>query len=220
MLETSQGAPSTIRCIETTYCNLFKRKFVGRGAPSTIRCIKTRSRWAPASSPRPRVREHPASSGALRLVLGAHGLGLVDLRQGAPSTIRCIKTAASHGRSRARRGSVRERPAPSGALRQVLRSPRGPPRLGQGAPSTIRCIKTRRKWGPPASLFQAVRERPAPSGALRRRSLAYLCDTDFRQGAPSTIRCIETLLDALDYRFVVDRQGAPSTIRCIETRRW
>ena len=41
MLETSQGAPSTIRCIETTYCNLFKRKFVGRGAPSTIRCIKT-----------------------------------------------------------------------------------------------------------------------------------------------------------------------------------
>ena len=137
-------------------------RLMRQGAPSTIRCIKTA---APSffSQPQNKVREHPAPSGALRR-LGDHVLHEAVL--------------------------VREHPAPSGALRLVLRlrqlrpdesqgapsttrcimtPTRGPPRprrRSQGAPSTTRCIKTlcARCWGGCAS---SVREHPAPSGALR-----------------------------------------------------
>ena len=63
------------------------------------------------------VREHPAPSGALRPESVVVAQRRRKTRQGAPSTIRCIKT----GR-RPRRGRLV---------------------AGQGAPSTIRCIKTR-----------------------------------------------------------------------------
>ena len=65
--------------------------------------------------------------------------------------------------------TVREHPAPSGALRpgvtarvDELNAER------QGAPSTIRCIETRPIVPPRRSLPLCVREHPAPSGALRR----------------------------------------------------
>ena len=115
----------------------------GQGAPSTIRCIKTPLAWYP-----------------LRCRLPAC--------QGAPSTIRCIKTRSTSTTTRARPRSVREHPAPSGALRHQKRrcQPRSP---------------------------QNVREHPAPSGALRLA--AGLCGGGAEfvcQGAPSTIRCIKT----------------------------
>ena len=62
--------------------------------------------------------------------------------QGAPSTIRCIKT----------------HPFPSSSARCHR----------QGAPSTIRCIKTRTSRGMRRRGCCPVREHPAPSGALRR----------------------------------------------------
>ena len=87
----------------------------GKGAPSTIRCIKTRHLVPrPGRSP-PRVREHPAPSGALR----------------PRWALFC--TCVAH---------VREHPAPSGALRQALIKNLLCCSLCQGAPSTIRCIKT------------------------------------------------------------------------------
>ena len=62
--------------------------------------------------------------------------------QGAPSTIRCIKT------------------------RSCTRWGTSPPPC-QGAPSTIRCIKT--PAGVPVGIVAfTVREHPAPPGALRR----------------------------------------------------
>ena len=61
-----------------------------QGAPSTIRCIET-SRTSPGTRTRRRVREHPAPSGALRQIVGEL-LGIIDSgSQGAPSTIRCIE---------------------------------------------------------------------------------------------------------------------------------
>ena len=62
--------------------------------------------------------------------------------QGAPSTIRCIKTSGQHVAIRDME-PVREHPAPLGALRR--HEPDGETvddSIGQGAPSTIRCIKT------------------------------------------------------------------------------
>ena len=113
----SQGAPSTIRCIETyivlPFCfSTYKRQ----GAPSTIRCIETWLSSCCRGCPCQEVREHPAPSGALRPGSGAQAASLQE---------------------------VREHPAPSGALRL------GRPWCGdlrtltrQGAPSTIRCIET------------------------------------------------------------------------------
>ena len=132
-----------------------------QGAPSTIRCIKTcplRHPEEPVGQP---VREHPAPSGALRprpLRAGP----LLSSHQGAPSTIRCIETGNSPGwrRSTAR---VREHPAPLGALRQpsgALRVQRDVHR--QGAPSTIRCIKTWRCSRRRGCRSRTVREQPAP----------------------------------------------------------
>ena len=62
------------------------------------------------------VREHPAPSGALRHPLLSCPEAFVHHGQGAPSTIRCIKT----------RSAMKLKVLPK----------------GQGAPSTIRCIKT------------------------------------------------------------------------------
>ena len=60
-----QGAPSTIRCIETVERLVLDLLHVLRqGAPSTIRCIETAS--AIAFDAAATVREHPAPSGALR----------------------------------------------------------------------------------------------------------------------------------------------------------
>ena len=87
------------------------------------------------------VREHPAPSGALRQVKKIvislwkfHG-------QGAPSTIRCIKTTSTDSTTPST-PRVREHPAPSGTLRQRL----------EGELETRAVL---------------VREHPAPSGALR-----------------------------------------------------
>ena len=140
-----QGAPSTIRCIKTTA--RASRKWVsaaGQGAPSTIRCIKTL----------PQLSESFFEA----------------FRQGAPSTIRCIKTPT--------------------------RGPPRPRRRSQGAPSTTRCIKTlcARCWGGCAS---SVREHPAPSGALRRQIWSRVGVPVQSQGAPSTIRCIKTVCSSL-----------------------
>ena len=89
----SQGAPSTIRCIKTLSHEIQQRQQQQRqGAPSTIRCIKTthaaRSKVAGSG-----VREHPAPSGALRLLCESASQFHFIHRQGAPSTIRCIKTS-------------------------------------------------------------------------------------------------------------------------------
>ena len=117
-------------------------------------------------------------------------------RQGAPSTIRSIKTAASR-RPSACRPSCQGAPSTIRCIetRSPLRS-RIVTHACQGAPSTTRCIETSQRWGispapmapvrghpaPPGALRQAnrillhrgleVRERPAPSGALRRRARA------------------------------------------------
>ena len=92
--------------------------------------------------------------------------------QGAPSTIRCIKTVKYPD--------------------HTTSSPRG-----QGAPSTIRCIKTGLN---PSSilLLILVREHPAPSGALRPDHLVHVAPATCGQGAPSTIRCIKTAHGRLD----------------------
>mgnify|MGYP001642002472 FL=1 len=133
--------------------------------------------------------------------------------QGAPSTIRCIKTG-EYPRSPCFLFPVREHPAPPGALRRegglpVLRvveevrehpAPTGAFRpehadvgvelaSSQGATNTIRCIKT----GAGKEGFEKVREHPAPSGALKRaRAVVPHRPHRPRQGAPSTIRCIKT----------------------------
>ena len=190
----------------------------------------------------PIVREHPAPSGALRpghrssrmrnrLARGQGAPSTIRciktgqpqaesdellLGQGAPSTIRCIKTKSCAATGH--RGSpVREHPAPSGALRRDFCSG-WPYRVieGQGAPSTIRCIKTL-PLPFDASIELIVREHPAPSGVLRRsvtgsRPAFHLC-----QGAPSTIRCIKTGGRGRREKRAPPRQGAPSTIRCIKT---
>ena len=66
----------------------------GQGAPSTIRCIETGNKPRTRAQVLSRVGEHPAPSGALRpvdrLVLRAADAA----RRGAPSTIRCIETCA------------------------------------------------------------------------------------------------------------------------------
>ena len=162
-----QGAPSTIRCIKTRVIEKAVKGMLPRqGAPSTIRCIKTRVGWgchtrlcicvrehpAPSGALRPtkrrigdrlrhHVREHPAPSGALRHIV-VH-VGNRERSQGAPSTIRCIKTSGAMYVSMGLPNAVREHPAPSGALRLSEEDHRAMAlELCQGAPSTIRCIKT------------------------------------------------------------------------------
>ena len=68
----------------------------------------------------PRVREHPAPSGALRP--SGREMPSMSTRfcQGAPSTIRCIKTPKStENWGESAKPPVREHPAPSGALRRI-----------------------------------------------------------------------------------------------------
>ena len=109
----------------------------GQGAPSTIRCIETGNKPRTRAQVLSRVGEHPAPSGALRLLIGAVAM-FRGFGQGAPSTIRCIETLS-----------------PSSAPLA--------PTLRQGAPSTIRCIET---WpGAPCACPACVREHPAPQGA-------------------------------------------------------
>ena len=109
------------------------------------------------------VREHPAPSGALRLVdLGRYRPGAAVGGYPAPSgALRPDSHCAGCGRD----SLLREHPAPSGALRP-----------GGAEPHQIYVIP--------------VREHLAPSGALRRGEL--FTDSGFaqRQGAPSTVRCI------------------------------
>ena len=141
-VDRRQGAPSTIRCIETLLVDAtITRSYVRQGAPSTIRCIET---YSETSSRRARnsVREHPAPSGALRRIKIVTRVLHVDL-------------------------NVREHPAPSGALRLGARPAHGHGATGQGAPSTIRCIETARVSLHAHASFPG-------------------------RGAPSTIRCIET----------------------------
>ena len=149
---TSQGAPSTIRCIKTCIAISFFLPVLRRqGAPSTIRCIKT-SPVALLTHAWTGVREHPAPSGALRLPVRASVRTDWRARQGAPSTIRCIKTTNAPTPAESNPTSeVREHPAPSGALR----------------PAVVH--------GLVVHLFHGVREHPAPPGALRRTAGAPAC---------------------------------------------
>ena len=165
-----------------------------QGAPSTIRCIET-PRIRRRSRSTTSVREHPAPSGALRHSPNSSG-NVNASSQGAPSTIRCIKTCPYF--SNAREPSTR-----------------------QGAPSTIRCIKTplrRRVGGHPRARRQGA---PSTIRCIKTQRLRFRTSTCGPcQGAPSTIRCIKTdRVQAQVYNGVLPRQGAPSTIRCIKTGR-
>ena len=75
--------------------------------------------------------------------------------RGAPSTIRCIETGRTPGPRSRTTTPARERPAPSGALRPVVR------------PHLV------------ADLGDLVRERPAPSGALRPDGHCAGCGRDY-----------------------------------------
>ena len=114
-----QGAPSTTRCIKTSALSSARRSPCQvREHPAPPGALRHSSysfaEWVdgvvrehpappgalrppPCTSPiRPcpcSVGEHPAPPGALRLEAGRHLGGHVD-HQGAPSTIRCIKTAS------------------------------------------------------------------------------------------------------------------------------
>ena len=113
------------------------------------------------------VREHPAPSGALRPVPGDPAFR-ARFRQGAPSTIRCIKTP-DVGTVPTDANGVREHPAPSGALRP------SPGRIGgrtpcvREHPAPSGALRPCKSIFFPSSFIQPVREHPAPSGALRRR---------------------------------------------------
>ena len=179
-----QGAPSTIRCIETVDIP---------AAPSTIRCIETSQRWGISPAPMAPVRERPAPSGALKLDGVDHDPGPVHHGRGAPSTIRCIKTMSA--RSWTICSSYRQGAPSTIRCIKTRKGPRSRPcayRLRQGVPSTIRCIETwARRSGSPRP---PVREHPAPPGALRCDCERTTISTPaLRQGAPSTIRRIETL---------------------------
>ena len=86
------------------------------------------------------VREHPAPLGALRQ--GKRTPDEVKTQsQGAPRTVRCIKTDMV--KITTQEVIVREHPAPLGALRHGDEFPKDAANCGQGAPRTARCIKTR-----------------------------------------------------------------------------
>ena len=169
VVSARQGAPSTIRCIET------------RGVLEVALGIthKVREHPAPSGALRRRrrtltfhdfdgsVREHPAPSGALRPGgVGERRGGTV--RQGAPSTIRCIETVERLYREGQPLHPVREHPAPSGALRRVrpilLRLERHRVREHPAPSGALRRFQG---WVR-ARFRRPVREHPAPSGALRR----------------------------------------------------
>ena len=99
---------------------------------NSVPCVRNRELHAKGG--------HPAPSGALRPASRPSRCPQVAVCQGAPSTIRCIKTAVGVGIRR------------PGARRQ-------------GAPSTIRCIKTRIPGMLDAVVFH-VTGHPAPSGAF------------------------------------------------------
>ena len=163
----SQGAPSTIRCIKTavatTVSGVTHRV---REHPAPSGALRLRNNEDSRALVGRSVREHPAPSGALRPEHADVGVELAS-SQGAPSTIRCIKTPSPWRPRRWPMWWVREHPAPSGALRrdarEVLRD------LGQSVkehpapPGALRPGVSH----PPLSYFAAVREHPAPPGALR-----------------------------------------------------
>ena len=135
-----QGAPSTIRCIMT------RRQLVGgdgllevREHPAPSGALRRNSIVESSIVDLHQVREHPAPSGALR-PCAARPLAGSTSGQGAPSTIRCIKTPTRSARTVLL--VVREHPAPSGALRRCTSAHIAISVPRQGAPSTIRCIKT------------------------------------------------------------------------------
>ena len=63
-----QGAPRTCRCIETNPLSSVVGSLTSQGAPRTCRCIETYIYTMVNITPR--VREHHAPAGALRLVHG------------------------------------------------------------------------------------------------------------------------------------------------------
>ena len=123
-----RGHPASSGALRPPTCAARRRLTPpGQGAPSTIRCIETlRARQHPDSR-YSRVRGHPASSGALRPPTCAARRRLTPPGQGAPSTIRCIETLRARQHPDSRYSRVRGHPASSGALRPH-RSHRGPRR--------------------------------------------------------------------------------------------
>ena len=87
-----QGAPSTIRCIETRNGSRlqFHRHSV-REHPAPSGALRHRCTPSPYVYSEILVREHPAPSGALRRAPRLRGSSGLQ-GQGAPSTIRCIQT--------------------------------------------------------------------------------------------------------------------------------
>ena len=133
------------------------------------------------------------------------------MRQGAPSTIRCIETLPTEPAPRRQPGPVREHPAPSGALRpgRVARE-----RLGHGA-----------RGGRPTSIAMAPRA-DAPSVLLRALSAVRcahkgpeLGNVVRTQGRNQAVVCGAVLRNSVPC--VRNRElrpkGACGTIRCIET---
>ena len=106
----------------------------------------------------PRGQGAPSTIRCIKTGYAGSGAGQCFGGQGAPSTIRCIKTEDEHEH-------------------------RALPSYGQGAPSTIRCIKT---W--------------TPGSASLRQSR--------RQGAPSTIRCIKTAHLINEANLLVPQSGS------------
>ena len=183
------------------------------------------------------VREHPAPSGALR-----HSTRILDITsesgQGAPSTIRCIKTWPSSCTG-SPGSSVREHPAPSGALRHegsdlfltqcfCVRehpAPSGALRRHDSDQLLVVVVSDVREHPAPSgalrlvdpailvSPVRTVREHPAPSGALRRRptnrSCGYHCGVRKHPAPLGALRLdIEVCLDLID--LVVREHPAPS----------
>ena len=183
-----QKAPSTRRCIKTSWNPATRRVHQSQKAPSTRRCIKT-FRAARSPGTRLHVRKHPAPQGALRLLASAVGIAYC-IRQKAPSTTRCIKTQCQ--------------------------SPQRQSQTSQKAPSTTRCIKPPPPGSIRRSA--TVRKHPAPEGALRQPSCLSLSSSSWIvRKHPAPEGALRLLLRVKDLLNILG-QKAPNTRRCIKTR--
>ena len=92
-VKESQKAPSAKRRIKTPRCPEPKSGVLPcQKAPNAKRCIKTWRPWSARDRCRRPVRKHQAPKGALKPEHDWIRVELVELRQKAPSTKRCIKT--------------------------------------------------------------------------------------------------------------------------------
>ena len=133
------------------------------------------------------VRKHPAPEGALRPLRDLFAL-LVEVRQKAPSTRRCIKTLP---------------------FRRVHHWT-----WCQKAPSTRRCIKTNRSVR--TGLMSSSQKAPSTRRCIKTLPFRRVHHWTWCQKAPSTRRCIKTNR-SVRTGLMSSSQKAPSTRRCIKT---